>query len=175
MKAKRLSVLPIIINIILILWLPLTFAADTTVKVGLSQAQESAMKWKTDAVLVQLSTLTGSVNGTADKWSYMFHSPKAKQGYRVDVKQGIVDRALEVSSSFIDPIDVGFVDSDAAVAEAKKKGLKMNGRTMMTLQVMLKGTKNQGAYWNIVGNLAEGKSMIIDAKTGKFLRYQVLE
>jgi hypothetical protein len=133
------------------------------------------MKWKSDAVLVQILALSGNMDGTADKWSFMFHSPKAKQGYRVDVKDGKINQTLEVSASFTDSVDVDFIDSVQAIAEAKKEGLKVKGRSMMMLHIMLQGTKNQGAYWNIVGDMAEGRSTLIDAKTGKFFRHQELK
>jgi hypothetical protein len=93
----------------------------------------------------------------------------------IDVKDGKIAQTLEVSSSFTDAVDGDFIDSAQAMAEAKKNGLKGKGRSMMTLHIMLKGTKNQGPYWNIVGDVAEGKSTIIDAKTGKFFRHQALQ
>ena len=115
------------------------------------------------------------MDGTAEKWSFLFHSPQAKQGYKVDVKNGKIDQTREVSSSVTDAVDGEFIDSALAMAEAKKKGLKGKSRAMMTLQVMLQGTKSQGAYWNIVSDLAEGRSTLINAKTGKFFRHQALK
>jgi len=115
------------------------------------------------------------MDGTAEKWSFLFYSPQAKQGYKVDVKDSKIDRTLEVSSSFTDVVDGDFIDSTQAMAEAKKKGLKGKNRSMMTLHVMLQGTKSQGAYWNIVSDQAEGRSTLINAKTGKFFRHQALE
>lgn len=125
--------------------------------------------------LVQLSTLSGNMDGIAEKWSVLFHSPQAKNGYKVDVKDGKIEQTREVSSSFTDAVDGEFIDSAQAMAEAKKKGLKGKSRAMMTLHVMLQGTKSQGAYWNIVSDLAEGRSTLIHAKTGKFFRHQALK
>jgi hypothetical protein len=153
----------------------LAFGAGTTAKAGLAQAKESARKWKADVVLVQISTLSGNMEGTAEKWSFLFHSTKAKKGYKVDVKDGKIDGTLEVSSSFTDSVDEDFIDSTQAMEEAKKKGLKGKDRAMMTLHVMLQGTKSQGPYWNIIGSMVEGRSTIINAKTGKFFRYQPLK
>jgi len=175
MRSKRLALLSFLTVVAFSLCSSLAYAAGATAKAGLAQAQESAMKWKTDAVLVQLSTLSGNMDGTAEKWRFLFHSPQAKKGYKVDVKEGKIDQTLEVSSLFKDVLDADFIDSAQAMAEAKKNGLKGKGRSMMTLHIMLKGTKNQGPYWNIVGDMAEGKSTIIDAKTGKFFRHQALQ
>ena len=102
-------------------------------------------------------------------------SPQAKKGYKVDVEGGMIDQTLEVSSSFTDAVDEDFIDSTQAMAEAKKKGLKGKNKAMMTLHIMLKGNKSQGAYWNIVSDRPEGRSTLINAKTGKFFRHQALK
>ncbi|MDR4484956.1 MAG: hypothetical protein R3B95_17415 [Nitrospirales bacterium] len=151
------------------------FAGGTTAKAGFSQAQESARKWQADAVLVQIITVSGNMEGTAEKWSYLFHSPQANKSYKVEVKDSKSDQALELSPSFTDAVAGDFIDSVQAMAEAKKKGLKGRHRAMMTLHVMLQGTKSEGPYWNIVSDQAEGRSTLINAKTGKFFRHQPLK
>ncbi|MEO6203706.1 MAG: hypothetical protein ABIP82_10895 [Nitrospirales bacterium] len=142
---------------------------------GFAQAHESARKWQADAALVQIITVSGTMEGTAEKWSFLFHSPQAKKGYKVDVKDGKVAQTLEVSSTFTDAVGTDFIDSTQTMAEAKKKGLKGKSRAMMTLHIMLQGTKSQGAYWNIVSDQAEGRCTLINAKTGKFFRHQALK
>jgi hypothetical protein len=151
------------------------FAGEATARAGFPQAQASAITWRADAVLVQIITVSGNMEGTAEKWSFLFHSPQAKKGYKVDVKDSKIDQTLEVSSSFTDVVDEDFIDSTQVMTEAKKKGLKGKSRAMMTLHVMLQGTKSQGPYWNIVSDQAEGRSTLINAKTGKFFRHQKLE
>ena len=157
------------------LWSSQVFAGGMTAKAGFSQAQESARKWQADAVLVQIITLSGTMEGTAEKWSFLFHSPQANKSYKVDVKDSKVDQTLEVSPSFTDAVDGDFIDSIQAMAEAKKKGLKGRHRAMMTLHVILQGTKSEGPHWNIVSDQAEGRSTLINAKTGKFFRHQPLK
>ena len=154
-----------------------SFAAGTGAKAGLSKAQAAATQWKADAQLVQISTLAGDASGTASTWAYLFHSPSAKRGYRVDVADGGVARSVEVSSGvFTESLSAEFVDSDQAMTEAKANGLKTtSGRSMQTLQVMLKGTKQHGPYWNIVGDMASDTSTLINATTGTFLRTQALQ
>ncbi|MEO6203709.1 MAG: hypothetical protein ABIP82_10910 [Nitrospirales bacterium] len=91
------------------------------------------------------------------------------------MKDRKIEQTLEVSSSFTDAVDANFIDSPQAMTEAKKKGLKGKSRSMMTLHIMLQGTKSQGAYWNIVSDQAEGRSILINGKTGKFFRHQALK
>ncbi|MEO8325601.1 MAG: hypothetical protein ABI618_07110 [Nitrospirota bacterium] len=175
MRSTRLNLFSIMIVVAFSLCPSLALAGLTTAKTGFSQAQESAIKWQADATLVQIITVSGTMEGTAEKWSFLFHSLQAKKGYKVDVKDGKVAQTLDVSSSFTDAVDGDFIDSAQAITEAKKKGLKGKSRAMMTLHIMLQGTKSQGAYWNIVSDQAEGRSTLINAKTGKFFRHQALK
>jgi hypothetical protein len=149
---------------------PAIAAAGGTAKAGLAQAQEAAHKWKADATLVQVITFSGNVDGTAGKWTYVFRSPEAKRGYQVAVSDGKVVKELGVSASFTDSVDLGFVDSAQAVAEAKNNELVVKGELMMMLQVTLTNTKNEGTYWNILGDRNAEMSMLINAKTGTFFR-----
>jgi hypothetical protein len=175
MRSKHLPLFSIMTVVAFSLCSSLVFAGGTTAKSGLGQAQASAVKWQADAVLVQISTHSGNMNGIGQKWNFLFHSPQAQMCYEVDVTEGQVDQTREVSSSLSDAMYGDFIDSDQAIAEAQKKGMKGKNRAMMTLQTMLQGTKSQGAYWYIVSDLADGRSTLINAKTGKFFRHQRLE
>lgn len=175
MKPKPCILFPLLTLIALSLCLSPAFAGVETAKAGLGQAQASAVKWQADAVLVQIITVSGNMDGTAEKWSFLFHSPQANKSYKVDVKDSKIDQTTEVSPSFTDAVAGDIIDSVQAMAEAKKKGLKGKRRAMMTLHVMLQGTKSQGPYWNIVSDQAEGRSTLINAKTGKFFRHQALK
>ena len=175
MKSKQCILFPLLILIALLLGSSPVFAGGETAKAGLGQAQASAVKWQADAILVQIITVSGNMDGTAEKWSFLFHSPQANKSYKVDVKDSKIDQTTEVAPSFTDAVDGDFIDSAEAMAEAKKKGLKGKKRAMMTLHAMLQGTKSQGAYWNIVSDQAEGRSTLIKAETGKFFRHQPLK
>lgn len=155
--------------------LPLSaIAAAQTAKAGVAQAVAAAQKWQKDAVLVNVSTLQANSDGTAEKWSYMFYSSKVKQGYSVDVKGGKIVGTLEVSPYIKDAVGE-FVDSDKAVAEAKKNGLAVKSKAAMSLIVMGQATKNPGAYWSVVGGYEKGDvSVVLDGKTGKFSYKQVM-
>lgn len=66
-----------------------------------------------------------------------------------------------------------FADSPQAMAEAKKNGLKVNGKPPMSLLIMGQATEKPGSYWTIGGGYMPGEvSTIIDAKTGKFFSSQ---
>ena len=175
MQSKQCILFPLLTLIALPLCLSTAFAGGETAKAGLGQAQASAVKWKADAVLVQIITVSGNMEGTAENWSFLFHSPQANTSYKVDVKGSKIDQTNEVSPSFTDAVAGDFIDSVQAMAEAKKKGLKGRRRAMMTLHVMLQGTKSEGPFWNIVSDQAEGRSTLIKAETGKFFRHQPLK
>lgn len=171
MRSRQLSLYTIFAIFILACDQPPTIAAaGGTAKAGLAQAQEAAHKWKADATLVQVITFSGNVDGTAGKWTYVFHSPEAKRGYQVAVSDGKIVQELGVSASFTDSVDLGFVDSAQAVVEAKNNELAVKGHLMMMLLVELKNTKNEGTYWNILGDRNAEMSLLINAKTGKFFR-----
>lgn len=150
-------------------------AADGTARAWLEQAQQAAVKWNSDAVLVNISTLNASMNGAAKKWMYMFHSARAKQGYTVDIQDGKVTGTLEVRPYISDPVGRDFVDSPLAMEEAKKNGLKVRESKAMSLLIMGQGTKAPGAYWTVGGGYMPGEvNVIINAKTGKlFTRQEV--
>ncbi len=101
MRSKQLFLCSLLTAVAVIFCSSRAYAADMTAKAGLAQAQESARTRKADVALVQILSLSGSMDGTAGMWSFLFHSPQAKKGYKVDVKDGTIDQVLEVSSSFI--------------------------------------------------------------------------
>ena len=146
--------------------------AGTTAKTGLAQAAASAKKWQADAVVTSISTLAADSNGTSDKWSYMFYSPKAKKGYTVDIR-GAKLETLEVNPYVTDSIGNDFVDSDKAMQEAKKNGLKTKDKPAMSLMLMGQATKQPGVYWSVGGGYLPGDvSIMVEAKTGKFAHRQ---
>ena len=100
MREKDLTLYSLFSIFTIIFFQSPALAADSTAKAPLAQAQAIAVKWKADATLVQLLTFTGNTDGTADKWTYVFHSPEVKRGYNVSVRDGKIIQALDVSASF---------------------------------------------------------------------------
>lgn len=109
------------------------------------------------------------MDGTAHKWTYMFYSPTAKKGYTVEVQNGQIVETLEVCVRIKNPIGEVFFDSQKAMAEAKKNGLKTKGKPVMSLLVMGYATKNPVTFWTVSGGFTAGDVNVrIDARTGKF-------
>jgi hypothetical protein len=97
----------------------------------------------------------------------MFFSPKTGKAYSVDVKNNKVVETMEVNPHIKDGVGE-FVDSDKAIQESKKNGLK-GKPAVMSLIVMGQATKNPAAYWSIVSQSGSAMvSFVIDGKSGKF-------
>lgn len=142
-------------------------AAGATAKGGLKVAVEAAQKWQADAVLTSVSTWRAGADGKAAKWNYMFFSPKTRKAYSVDVKNNKAIETMEVNPHIKDGVGE-FVDSDKAIQEAKKNGLKGKPDAMSVI-VMGQGTKNPACYWSIVSQSGSAMvSFVIDGKSGKF-------
>jgi hypothetical protein len=142
-------------------------AAGATAKSGLKVAVAAAQKWQADATLTGISTWQAGADGTAAKWNYMFFSPKTGKAYSVDVKNNKVVETMEVNPHIKDGVGE-FVDSDKAIQESKKNGLK-GKPDVMSLIVMGQATKNPAAYWSIVSQSGSVMvSYVIDGKSGKF-------
>jgi nucleoside 2-deoxyribosyltransferase len=169
------TIIVVVLALITLLAATAVDAAEATAKAGLKDAIAEAQKWQKDAVLVNVSTLQANSDGTAAKWGYMYYSAKAKKGYTVDVKDGKVVDTLEVNPYIKDAVSAEFVDSDKAMAEAKKNGLKIKGKAAMSLLVMGQATKYPCTCWSVVGGYEKGDvGVLIDAKTGKFSSKSVM-
>ena len=154
----------ILLSITLALGSTLGHAAGKTAKGAVPQANMIAKKWNADAVLAGASTLDAKADGTAPTWSFSFHSPKTKKGYIVDIR-GSKSDALEVRAFATDPIG-DFIDSDKAMASAKKNGLKTKKHVPMAVRVLGSG-KDARAYWTVGTAFGAGEvAVVLDAKTG---------
>ena len=144
-------------------------AAGKTATALLPLATTEAKQWQADAALVYLETKTAEPDGAVavkpfpGTWVFIFMSPKTKKkvGVMVDGKGEItrMDTAFyknEVIGEFT-------VDSDKAMSEAIKNGLKTNDFGMsMSLE------NNAGRVeWQM---LDETHFYYIDANSGSFLR-----
>jgi hypothetical protein len=144
-------------------------AAGRTAKELLPLAAAEAKKWQPDAALAYLETKTAEPDGTVavnpfpGTWVFIFMSPSAKTkvGIMVDGK-GNVTRMDGVFYKN-DVLGEFAVDSDKAMIEAIKNGLKTNEDGMsMTLE------KDAGRVeWRM---LDKTHFYYIDANGGKLLR-----
>ena len=144
-------------------------AAGKTAKALLPLATAEAKKWQPDAALVYLETKTAAPDGTVavksfpGTWLFIFLSPKTKKkvGVMVDGK----GQFTRIDTTFYKNDVVGgfTVDSDKAMSEAIKSGLKTNNFGMsMSLE------KNAGRVeWQM---LDKTHFYYIDANSGRFLK-----
>lgn len=147
-------------------------AGAGTAKSALAKTTSIATKWHADAVLTGVSSLEVNKDGTAKWWIHGFSSPSAKKRLMVTVKADKID-TTEVNKGSFNPIGDTFIDSDKAMQEAIKNGLKGESPTM-GLNVLGTG-KNAGLYWTVSGGYNKGDvSVTLDGKTGKFLRKEVI-
>jgi len=145
-------------------------APGTTAKAALPQATTIAGKWRPDAALTHVSSLTVNSDGTAASWIYTFYSPKTKKSLNVTISTGAPFDTLEVPNTSMIPVG-DFVDSDAAMKEAAKHQLKGKDPSMGLVVMGSTGS----ATWSVNGGFAEGDvSVVLVGKTGAFIRRQVI-
>ncbi len=172
MRAMRNSIFGIIILIAVFSFWGMSVGGKTA-KASFSQAQASAKSWQADVVLTQISAGDVSGDGTSGEWTYSFYSPKSKKWFTVTAEEEDID-GVEVGFGRTGGVDVQFIDSDKAMEEAKKHGLK--GSTPgMSLSVYEFGEK-VGSFWMVTGGYEKGNtSIILDAKTGELFTRKVID
>lgn len=152
---------------------PAAEGSGATAKAALPQVTAAARKWQPDALLVSLSTLLARADGTAPEWKYAFYSPKVQKRFVVTAHGSRVE-GREVRLGFgTEPLGE-FIDSDAAMREARKGGLKGNEPSM---SVNLRGAgKAASTYWVVNGGFAKGDvSVFLEAATGRFSSRSTME
>ncbi len=152
--------------------LGVALAGGPTAKAGLGKSMELAKKWKADAVLTSISSLEVQTDGTAKTWLYMFYSPASKK-YNIVTVKGSSCEDLEVNSGMSLPIVGEFLDSDKAVTEATKNGMKGSS---ISVGLNMGGIgKDARLYWSVNGGFDKGDvSVTLDGKTGKFVKKDVM-
>ena len=149
---------------------PVSRPATATARAALPQATAIAGKWRPDAALTHVSSLTVKTDGTAASWIYTFYAPKTKKTLNVTISSGAPLDTLEVQNTSMIPIGDAFVDSDVAMQEAAKHELKGKSPSM-GLVVMGTGAPT----WAVNGGFEEGDvSVLLNGKTGAFIRRQVI-
>ncbi len=151
----------------------IAFAAGLTAKTALTQAVAAGQKWQSDAVLVSLSSVRVQSDGTAEEWKYFFYSPHT--GRRCVVTAGASGiRMKEVNRGRSTEPMGDFIDSDKAMQEARKNGLKGDD---LNMAVKVQGTgSSAAAYWIVNGGFTRADvSILLVAKTGKFSSRAVMD
>jgi hypothetical protein len=146
-------------------------AAGLTARSGLSQAAAVAKKWKPDAALTHVSSLSVQADVSAKSWIYTFYARASKKTLNVTIASGAPLDTLEVPNTSMVPIGDVFVDSDEAMKEAKKHDLKGKSLSMGLVVMGFTGSP----VWAVNGGFAEGDvSVMLEGKTGAFIRRQVV-
>ena len=139
-----------------------SMGAGNTAMNMLPKAISEAKKWQADAALLNITTSSALTDGTG-AWAFTFLSPKTGQKILIIVDDN--GEASQFDSSYYRDNVVGefTVDSDKAMAEAIKNGLKTHNFGMkMNLE-----NYNGLAEWRLQDN---ENFYYIDANSGKFLR-----
>lgn len=137
-----------------------------TARTNLKEAEENAKKWRSDALLVGISTTSAESDGTSGDWAYNFYSPGIKKRLIVRVSGGKFRTTESAYGSSTAPVGDKFIDSDKAMAEAKKVGMKTRGKPVMGLHVYGSG-KSSFVSWTVGGSESGDSSIVLDADSGK--------
>lgn len=145
--------------------------AGLNARTQLPQATAVAKKWRADAVLTHVSSLTVNPEGGAKSWLYTFYAPATKKSLIVTAAVGAALDTLEVPNTSIQPIGDVWVDSDQAMQAAKQHNLKGTSPSMGLVVMGFTGSP----VWAVNGGFAEGDvSVLLDGKTGAFIRREVV-
>ena len=145
--------------------------AGLTARAQLPQVIAAAKKWRSDAALTHVSSLTVSADGTAKNWLYTFYAPQTKKSLIVTAAVGTALDTLEVPNTSKQPIGDAWVDSDKAMQTAKQNGLKGTDPSMGLVVMGETGPPT----WAVNGGVEKGDvSVMLDGKTGAFIRRQVI-
>lgn len=140
---------------------------------ALKEATAVAKKWKSDSFLVSISSLTVKGDGSALSWLHTFYSPFAKKSLIVTSKGKALDELEVDRSMFTLAVGDGFLDSDKAMAEAKKHGLQGDSPSM-GLNIMGTGAAAT-LCWSVNGGLEKGDvSVMLNGVSGAFIRKEVM-
>ncbi len=151
----------------------ISFAAGLTAKAALTQAVAASKKWQSDAVLVSLSSVRVQSDGTAEEWKYSFYSPHTGRRCVVTASaSGTRTKEVRLGHS-TEPLG-DFIDSDKAMQEARKNGLRGDD---LNMTVKVQGTgSSAAAYWIVNGGFTRvDVSILLVAKTGKFSSRAVMD
>ena len=140
-------------------------AAGNTAKAALQQATEVAKEWKPDAVLTSISCSAVGEDGKGTTWFYGFYSPRSDSYLNVTAKGRQIE-PLEVGAGRKESLPSDFIDSDQAMTEAIKLGIKGKAPTMGLTR----------AAWIVNGGSANGDTGVwLNPRTGRLIKRQVMQ
>jgi hypothetical protein len=146
--------------------------AGFTAHSQVAQAAATAKKWRPDAVLTHVSSLTVNPDGTAKWWLYTFYAPQTKKTLNITIMPGAPLDTLEVRNTSMQPIGDIWVDSDKAMQTAKQHDFSGTSLSMGLVVMGMTGSP----VWAINNTTSEENvSVMLDGKTGAFIRRDVVK
>ena len=142
--------------------------APSLAKAKLKEATGAALKWRNDAVLIQIVARNIGVEGTAVLWDYGFYSKSAKTCLVVRVASTVftTESGGEICEN---PALTGdFMDSDQAIKLARANGITHPTATM----AVSVSPRTKRPFWSVMDErgMKPGNVMLeLDGATGKVL------
>jgi hypothetical protein len=156
---------------------PVSFTAHS----GLELAQDAATTWAPDARLVYVENDEPvAVDGTAERWGYLFYSPARGKARGYSVRNGKISDAADLGFDFdAPPISGDWLDSQAALRAADEKAgqkfcVEEAGR--LSTMLLIRGAfheKNPDAItWTLVytSDTAPSLFVVVDAARGDVVK-----
>jgi hypothetical protein len=149
----------------LLLGAPALHAAGNLARAALDDATAAAKQWKPDAILTSVSSNTVDIDGKGVAWFYSFYSLKANSYLAVTSKGRSID-TMQIGTGQTDSVPADFLDSDKAMAEAVKAGLKGDAMRMQLTR----------AQWVINSGDKKGDlSVWLNPRTGRLIKRQAVQ
>lgn len=141
------------------------YAAGNRARAALEDATATAKKWRPDAILTSISSNSVDSEGRGAAWFYSFYSPKARSYLAVTARGRAID-TLELGTGSNVAVPAEFIDSDGAMAEALKAGVKGE-----SLRMRLSRTE-----WLVNSGDQKGAlSVWLNPRTGKLIKRQTVQ
>jgi hypothetical protein len=153
------------------------FAART----GLDLAQDAAHSWAEDAHLVYLENDEAvTALGRAPRWGYLFYSPSRDRSRGYSIEDGEIVAAADLGFRLqAPPVEVDWIDSDAALVAAEHGGgaeyTNEHGghlRTMLLMRGAFHPKNPDRTTWTFVYDAPGQPSLfiVVDAASGTVVR-----
>ena len=155
--------------------------APYTARSGLEVARDAALTWAADARLVYLENDEDvALSGSAERWSYLFHSADKRKARGYSVRDGKILEASDLAFDFeAPPLPEQWIDSAAALSVAEKKaGRKYREESggHLTNMLLIRGAfydnKPDTTTWALVYKAENQPTLfiVVDAAEGKVVR-----
>jgi len=152
-----------------------------TARHGLELARDAALTWEPDAQLIYLENDEDvRPDGTAQRWGYLFYSPRVEKARGYSVSNGKIKEASDLGFDFdAPPLHDEWIDSQTALKAAEEKaGRKyrqdFGGRlsTMLLIRGAFYDKKPNETTWGLLytSDTEPALFVVVDATRGKVVR-----